>query len=253
MSRDRYAELRAARKASTISTVFDHADKGDGEMALFYTKVREIESNIKQLHELINGVQKLQNRNLMSIEIEHDMEVMNNTSHCDVGDEAVRRGRHAALARKFTEAIVHYRAIEREFQMKFRLRIEKQIRIVDPSISDKEIREIIEMDEKSGEYAANIFKIGNKKRAKKVLREVSERNLDIKKIEKTIRTLNDLFSEMQILVFKQQTLVDNIEAAVDSTQQYTVKTEEELDFAIQNSAGLAKVLAPRPRFFIVFG
>ncbi|OMJ26788.1 hypothetical protein AYI69_g3797 [Smittium culicis] len=98
-------------------------------MVIFYEKVFEIEANIKELHELINQVQKLQNKNLMSIEIEHDMETLNNNSSCDVGDEAVRRGRHAALARKFTEAIVHYRAIEREFQMKFRLRIEKQIRI----------------------------------------------------------------------------------------------------------------------------
>ncbi|OMJ14192.1 Syntaxin-like protein psy1 [Smittium culicis] len=160
------------------------------------------------------------------------METLNNNSSCDVGDEAVRRGRHAALARKFTEAIVHYRAIEREFQMKFRLRIEKQIRI----------------DKQNGDYCQDLFKIDNKKKAKKVLREVSERNQDIKKIEKTIRELNDLFTEMQILVFKQQTLVDNIEKAVDCTQQYTIKSANELEYALENRENLGRV----PTLFTCF-
>ncbi|PVU92173.1 hypothetical protein BB559_003822 [Furculomyces boomerangus] len=265
MSRDRYAELKATRKVSELVVNPSQLEKGLGdtpsvEMQKFYEKVYEIEKNIKELNIMINDVHKIQTKNLLSLETDDGksmsknkakklydstnnkiqdirkllkgMETYNNTTISDVGDEAVKRGRHAALAKKFTEAIVHYRAIEREFQMKFRLRIERQIRIVNPNVTDEEIREIIE-NESGDEYTKSLFKVGDKKKAKKVLREVSERNQDIKKIEKTIKELNELFQEMQLLVFKQQSLIDNIERAVDSTEQYTIKSLETVDNALE--------------------
>ncbi|OMH79474.1 Syntaxin-like protein psy1 [Zancudomyces culisetae] len=273
MSRDRFAELKAARKesistlrASDVSRTQTTGEKT--EMEIFYTKVGEIEDMINKVNILVSQVQDFQEKNLTSIDIEKgkviraeveqkvgetnreiqnvrkrlmEMENLNNQIKVDSGDEAVRRGRHAALVKKFTEAIEKYRSIERESQMKYRLRMERQIRIVNPNATEEEIRNALDSDNARAIFAQSVVSSERTKKAKNVLKEVEERNQDIKKIEKTIIELNQLFVEMQSMVNRQQAMLDNIEKAVESTQQYTVRANEEIDTAIEIRKSSRKV------------
>ncbi|KAJ2463294.1 hypothetical protein GGI02_005273, partial [Coemansia sp. RSA 2322] len=57
--------------------------------------------------------------------------------------------------------------------------------------------------------------------AKRMLRDVENRDKDIRDIGKTIEHLNRMFIDMQEVVAQQQDVLDNIEQAVDSTYEHT--------------------------------
>ncbi|OLY81840.1 Syntaxin-like protein psy1 [Smittium mucronatum] len=264
MSNDRYEELRAVRKESYAQvslhrheTAVDFGEKP--EMNIFYDKVSEIEDRIAKVNTLVGNVHKLHDKNLSSINNEKEkesaieidrqcMEINNEIkkiraqlidldnsnvgTNLDSGDLAVRRGRYSALIKRFSETIEYYRSVERESQMKYKARIERQIRVINPNASDQEIKDAIDSGNVSNMFQQAGFVSERSYRSKKVLQQVEDRNLDISRIGKTINELNVLFSEMEDMVTKQQSMLDNIEHAVQSTEQYTVRANNEMDTAI---------------------
>ncbi|PVU87527.1 hypothetical protein BB561_006298, partial [Smittium simulii] len=263
MSRDRFKEFEAARKISELIKMTppqeqEKLEESKSVMAVFYQKVNEIEEIIRILYKNITEISSIQNQNLgfnyMSnennikkrvealrenadkklfkvVDLLKEMESYNNTTIVDVGDNAIRRGRHAALAKKFSEAIIHYRAIEREFQMKYRL-----------GIKDEDLRVIIDKDDGSGEYIKLYISQSNNKNSNANFQDIVEKNLDIKKLEESIKGLSLLFQEMELLVYNQQKFLDNIENAVEKTKIYTVKSSKYLDKASEYSRRRNRIL-----------
>jgi Syntaxin/SNARE domain len=56
--------------------------------------------------------------------------------------------------------------------------------------------------------------------ARSALREVQSRHEDIKKIERTITELAQLFNEMNIMIEIQETTIDNIQQKAEETEQH---------------------------------
>ncbi|KAJ2786865.1 Syntaxin-3 [Coemansia interrupta] len=82
-------------------------------------KTADINDTIKKLRSELNAVEQ-----------------MNRNTQLAPGDEAIRRSRHAVLARKLMAVLDKYRTLERESQKRYRTRMEKHIRL------ERDIRDI---------------------------------------------------------------------------------------------------------------
>jgi syntaxin 1B/2/3 len=75
------------------------------------------------------------------------------------GDLPMRKTQHAALKKKFIETIQRYQDIERTYQQKYRQRVERQIRIVQPNATPDEIERVLDSDEAPQVFAQSVKEI----------------------------------------------------------------------------------------------
>ncbi|KAJ2752554.1 hypothetical protein GGI19_003746 [Coemansia pectinata] len=146
---------------------------------------------------------------------------MNESTALSPSDRAKRRGRHAVLVRRLMGVLDKYRALERESQKRYRTRMEKHIRLVRPDATDEEVAEAATNEASRSVFAMDVMSSYRSKVAKRMLRDVENRDRDIRNIGNTIELLNRMFVDMQEAVAQQQDVLDNIEQAVDDTYEYT--------------------------------
>lgn len=72
------------------------------------------------------------------------------------GDLPMRKTQHAALKKKFIETIQRYQDIERTYQQKYRQRVERQIKIVQPNATPDEIERVLDSDEPPQIFAQSV-------------------------------------------------------------------------------------------------
>lgn len=72
------------------------------------------------------------------------------------GDLPMRKTQHAALKKKFIETIQRYQDIERTYQQKYRQRVERQIKIVQPNATQDEIERVLDSDEPPQIFAQSV-------------------------------------------------------------------------------------------------
>ncbi|KAJ2451514.1 hypothetical protein EV183_003548 [Coemansia sp. RSA 2336] len=159
------------------------------------------------------------------------VEQMNRNTALNPSEEATRRSRHAVLARKLMDVLDKYRRLERESQRQYRQRMEKHIRIVMPDATDDEVREAVGNQAARSVFAMDVMSSYRSKVARRMLRDVENRDKDIHEIENTIRLLNNMFVDMQGVVAEQQDILDNIEHAVESTHENMVDASREIKHA----------------------
>ncbi|KAI8377801.1 t-SNARE [Radiomyces spectabilis] len=150
-------------------------------------------------------------------------------------DLQIRHTQVVKLKKNFIDLIQHYQGIERDFSSRCRQRMERQIRIVNPEISQDELDQIIDSDQQQQVFAQNLMQSNRKGQAKAVLSEVQHRHDDIKKIEKTILELHQLFVDMQTLVEHQGETLDTIEKHAETVVEDLEKGVEHVDKAIQSA------------------
>jgi len=125
-------------------------------------------------------------------------------------DAQVRSQQTAFVKQKFVDAIRNYQQVEQQYRTKYKQRMERQFKIVKPDASPEEVRAVVN-DEQGGQIFSqallNSNRIGESRAA---YREVQERHADIKKIEKTLTELAQLFNDMSVLVEQQDESVNVI-------------------------------------------
>ncbi|KAJ1721963.1 hypothetical protein LPJ53_003565 [Coemansia erecta] len=173
-------------------------------------KTADINDTIKKLRSELNAVEQ-----------------MNRNTQLTPGDEAIRRSRHAVLARKLMSVLDKYRTLERESQKRYRTRMEKHIRLVRPDATDEEVAEAAMNETSRSVFAMDVMSSYRSKVAKRMLRDVENRDRDIRDINRTIELLNRMFVDMQEIVAEQQDVLDNIEQAVDNTLDHTTRANEQ--------------------------
>ncbi|KAI8318326.1 t-SNARE, partial [Martensiomyces pterosporus] len=156
------------------------------------------------------------------------VEQMNENTQMNPSDEATQRGKHAALVRRLMGVLDKYRTLERESQKRYQTRIEKHIRLVKPDATDEEVAAAVSDEASRSMFAMDVMSSYRSKTAKRMLRDVEQRDKDIRNISNTIELLNRMFTDMQEIVSQQQDMLDNIEQAVDSTHEYTAKANQEV-------------------------
>ncbi|ORX57997.1 t-SNARE [Hesseltinella vesiculosa] len=115
------------------------------------------------------------------------------------------------------DTIQRYQSIETGYENKYRERVARQIKIVKPEATQQEVDAIIDADDSPQVFAQSIIQQSRRGQARAVLSEVESRHSDIKKIEKTILELTQLFQDMQMLVENQGLVIDDVEQQAQDT------------------------------------
>ncbi|KAJ2491242.1 hypothetical protein IWW37_002494 [Coemansia sp. RSA 2050] len=118
---------------------------------------------------------------------------MNQSTSLGPSDRAKRRGRHAVLVRRLMGVLDKYRALERESQKRYRTRMEKHIRLVRPDATDEEVADAATNEATRSVFAMDVMSSYRSKVAKRMLRDVENRDRDIRNIGNTIEICKRLF------------------------------------------------------------
>ncbi|KAI9284285.1 t-SNARE [Umbelopsis sp. AD052] len=184
-----------------------------------------------ELDSLINQTNKL------NLSIKNRIKALesSNTSLPNNSDANIRRSQLAKLKKNFMDSIVRYQDVERTYQQKYRQRMERQIKIVKPNATQDEIDDIIDADDQSPIFAQSLMQQQRSGQARAVLAEVQNRHDDMKKIEKTIIELQQLFMDMQMLVEQQGEHLNTIVENADTTVNELERGNKHVDSAIKKA------------------
>ncbi|KAL9540297.1 hypothetical protein MBANPS3_009765 [Mucor bainieri] len=217
-------EALAVNDLSTTSGFFDQIDRLKYDIDAINTRVDQIGSLHNSALASFNEQQSKQTaRELEKIKTETQQKntLIKNQIQADFQTIQILKCvvlRHtAALKKRFLDTIQRYQDVERNYQLKYRQRIERQIRIVKPDASQDEVDDIIDADDTPQVFAQSLMSASRQGQSKAVLSEVQTRHDDIKHIEKTIVELHQLFMDMQMMVEQQGEVLNTVEQNADET------------------------------------
>ncbi|QRW07396.1 syntaxin protein [Ceratobasidium sp. AG-Ba] len=166
------------------------------EMTRFYDEITAIQDLIHSYRDNIKTISGLQSRSLTATD-----------------DEALRgysRTRQRICSDPGT-AIQEYQQAEQQYRQKSRQRMERQIRIVKPDATQEEIASVVNNDAGAQVFSQALMSSNRYGESRVAYREVQQRHDDVKKIEKTLTELAQLFSDMSVMVAQQDETIDAIE------------------------------------------
>lgn len=220
-------------KSLTFKSKCGHNQKKDNvayEGFVPYSTIRQIDDNINRISELHS--RSLNNMDEASSQQAHQQlagmsaetsrltnAVKNKIRNLDSqtarlpenGDKNVRRTQIGAQKNRFKETIQRYQQVEQTYRKKYRDRAERQYKIVKPDATPQEVRAAIEDDQGQQIFSQALLNSNRHGEARGALREVQERHEDIKKIERTLVELAQLFQEIDILITEQGEQIDVID------------------------------------------
>ncbi|GAA6031833.1 hypothetical protein JCM8097_002012 [Rhodosporidiobolus ruineniae] len=138
-------------------------------------------------------------------------------------DVSVREQQVAALKERVKDAIQRYAEVERDNRAKQRAKLERQVKVVNPTMTPFEVSEVVKQAEAGGDNAmfnqalsSNGFR---SQAARSALREAQNRAADLARIEETLVELAQLFQDMAALVYSQDVAIVNIEQNAIATEK----------------------------------
>ncbi|KAH9952156.1 t-SNARE [Amylocystis lapponica] len=136
-------------------------------------------------------------------------------------DGQIRKQQTGLVKQKFVEAIQNYQSVEQQYRTKYKQRMERQFKIVKPDASPEEVKAVVN-DEQGGQIFSQALMNSNRYgEARSAYREVQERHEDIKRIEKTLTELAQLFNDMSVMVEQQDEQINVIETTAASVEKDT--------------------------------
>jgi len=161
---------------------------------------------------------------IKSLEI-HDLKI--NRSSTTSEDVELRKQRVTHLKEKFITCLDTYRNIENIYMKQQKERLSRQYKIVYPEANNDEIEDYLKHPTDQPVFLSSRRSIND---SKHVLDEVNKRHHDIKKIEKTIAELVDLFKEIQSQVEYHDefivSITDDIKNVEICTREANVEVEK---------------------------
>ncbi|GAA6057825.1 hypothetical protein JCM3770_004294 [Rhodotorula araucariae] len=145
---------------------------------------------------------------------------LHNLSFADVN---VREQQVNALKERFKDAIQRYAEVERDHRRNQRARLERQVKVVNPGMTQDEIAGVVKEAEAGGDSAmfAQALQTSSYRShmARGALREVQNRAAELARIEATLIELAQLFQDMAVMVQSQDVAVQKIEQNAVETHQ----------------------------------
>ncbi|KAJ8657733.1 hypothetical protein O0I10_006548 [Lichtheimia ornata] len=154
-------------------------------------------------------------------------------SHCGGPDGKIRHMQAQRLKQDFVNVIQQYQNTENTFSKRYRQQVARQIRIVKPDVTEEEIDAIMDSDQQNQVFAQSLLKSNRSGQAQSVLSQVQTRHDDIKRIEKTLLELHQLFVDMQTLVEHQGNTLTEIEDHAETAAGDIEKGVHHVDDAIK--------------------
>ncbi|RIA82918.1 t-SNARE [Glomus cerebriforme] len=150
---------------------------------------------------------------------------------------SLRKQRHEFLHEKFTNVLDEYRNVEDTYMRQQKERMARQYRVVNPEANQQEIDDYLANPSGQPVFQQAVIRSGE---AKAALAEVQKRHSDIKQIEQTISELATLFSEMQLQVEAQDSVLASVEEEVTETLVKVEKANEDLTYANKSARDARK-------------
>lgn len=126
-------------------------------------------------------------------------------------EQNMQQAQLGAVKARFKDSIQRYQEMEQGFRQKYRARAERQFRIVKPDATPQEVREVLDTQQSDTIFSQALVDSSRRfGEARGALREVRDRQVQIRKIEESIAELSQLFVEVDILLDEQDSQLDAI-------------------------------------------
>lgn len=239
---DKTYEMSDVKDSQTHLTAA--ADFGGDNMSAFYSEISSLQDSLRTFNDNVSRIGDLHSRSLNNTddqaaqrnaaqleELVEDTSALSATlkrrikalerSPGSGRDGQIRKQQTALVKSKFVEAIQNYQTVEQQFRSKYKQRMERQFKIVKPDASPEEVKAVVN-DESGGQIFSQALISSNRYgESRAAYREVQERHEDIKKIERTLTELAQLFNDMSVLVEQQEETINVIETAAAGVEKDT--------------------------------
>jgi len=243
-----YAQQDGAYEMSDVNDNYQrqapYSAGGGDSMADFYSEISSLQDALRTFNDNVARIGDLHSRSLNNTD---DMAAQKNAQQLDQlvddtsalsaqlksrvkalerqggsgRDGQIRKQQTALVKSKFVEAIQSYQTVEQQYRTKYKQRMERQFKIVKPDASPEEVRAVVN-DESGGQIFSQALLNSNRYgESRAAYREVQERHEDIKRIEKTLGELAQLFNDMSVLVEQQDETINNIETTAANVEKDT--------------------------------
>lgn len=267
-----YQNRRANPYAQQDGRAYEMSDVGDsrtqlapvgGDMSVFYTEISSIQDAIRTFDDNVSRVGDLHSRSLNNMddtaaqrnatELE---ELVEETSALSANlkrriknlekqggqgrDGQIRKQQTALVKSKFVEAIQHYQTVEQQYRTKYKQRMERQFKIVKPDATPEEIRTVVNDDQGGQIFSQALLNSNRYGESRAAYREVQERHEDIKRIERTLAELAQLFNDMSVLVEQQDEAFNTIETQAETVVKDTEAGVKHTETAVASARSARK-------------
>ncbi|KAH8106740.1 t-SNARE [Cristinia sonorae] len=243
---------------------------GGDPMSVFYSEISSIQDDLRTFNDNIARVSDLHSRSLDNTDdasaqriaqqledLVQDTSALSNVLKRRIkslerqggaGREGqIRKQQTGLVKQKFVEAIQNYQTVEQQYRTKYKQRLERQFKIVKPDASPEEVRAVVNDDQGGQIFSQALMNSNRYGEARSAYREVQERHEEIKRIEKTITELAQLFNDMSILVEQQDETIRAIETTAATVEK---DTEAGLNYT---EKAVDSARAARKKRWICFG
>jgi syntaxin 1B/2/3 len=133
-----------------------------------------------------------------------------------------------ALKSKFIEVLKETQNTQIEYKTAVKGKISRQAKIIDPTLTNEQIEEVCNDPDGAGKLLANKMLGTGHMKLKNAVADIQDKYKDIRKLEKSVEIIHQLFIDMQMLVQAQGEMLDNIELNIQEAHDYTKKANVQL-------------------------
>jgi len=239
------------------------ANAGGDDLNAFYDEISSIQDSIAQFNSNVQRISDLHSRSLNTMD---DQAAAKNNQQLDSlveetsslsnqlkmrvkdlerkaggRDANAKRQQTGAIKQRFLEAIQNYQNVERQYRTKYKQRMERQFKIVKPNATPEEIRAVVNDDQQGGQiFSQALMSSTSFGESRAAYREVQERHEDIKRIERTLTELAQLFNDMSILVEQQDETINAIETTAGTVEKDVEQGLQHADKAVVSARAARK-------------
>ncbi|KAI0780762.1 t-SNARE [Trametes elegans] len=222
---------------TNLTTGLGGAGAGGDSMAAFYNEIASIQDDIRTFNDNVARISDMHSRSLNATddvatqrvnqqleELVADTSALSNVLRRRIKalqkqggagrDGQIRKQQTGLVKQKFMDAIQNYQTVEQQYRQKYKQRLERQYKIVKPDASPEEVKAVVDDDQGGQIFSQALMNSNRYGEARSAYREVQERHADIKKIERTITELAQLFNDMSILVEQQDEQITVINTTI---------------------------------------
>ncbi|CAE6443027.1 unnamed protein product [Rhizoctonia solani] len=244
---------------------YGNGETADTEMTRFYDEITAIQDLIHSYRDNITRISNLHSR---SLTVTDDDSLRQSTAELDtiasqthdlsaqikqrIQTLEAKRGKVQGrdkdawiqqtnvVKTRFVAAIQEYQQAEQQYRQRSRQRVERQVRIVKPDATQQEIDSVVNNEQGAQVFSQALMSSNRYGESRLAYREVQARHDDIKKIEKTLTELAQLFSDMSVMVAQQDETIDAIETHAAQADKAMEQGLQETDKAVDHARAARK-------------
>ncbi|XP_068580746.1 syntaxin-11-like [Cebidichthys violaceus] len=145
----------------------------------------------------------------------------------------IARTQYDTLSRFFQEAMSDYNEAEEMQRNTCRRRIQRQASIIGTEITDDQLDVMVDKGGEGWAELSQSMQTPGACSSRWAMCELKGRHKELVELEVRLKAVHDLFLDMAVLVEEQGSMVNNIEATVCCTQEYTEKINVNIKRALQ--------------------